>query len=44
VGAFTLASWVDAAAAGLPALAMAVMLARHFGRFNGGNLTAPPRS
>ncbi|GAB2573791.1 hypothetical protein ISP15_04705 [Dyella jejuensis] len=38
VGDFELRSVGDAAAAGLGALLLALMLAHRFGRFNGGNL------
>jgi hypothetical protein len=37
VGDFDLHSTVDVAVSGLGALLLALMLARHFGRFNGGN-------
>lgn len=37
VGAFDLRSWADIIAAGLGAIFMALMLARTFGRFHGGN-------
>jgi hypothetical protein len=43
VGTFRLARFADAAVAGVPALGMAIMLARHFGRFNGGNPIAARR-
>lgn len=33
-----------AAVAGVPALAIAVLSAQRFGRFNGGKLTAAPRA
>lgn len=37
VGAFDLRDLRDVAVAGLPAFAISLMLARHFGRFHGGN-------
>jgi hypothetical protein len=37
VGDFDLRSTADAAAVGLGALLLALAMARHFGRFNGGN-------
>jgi hypothetical protein len=40
VGDFDLRSSLDVAALGLGALLLALMLARHFGRFNGGNVPA----
>jgi hypothetical protein len=40
VGAFDLHSTADAAALGLGMLLLALPLARHFGRFNGGNSPA----
>lgn len=43
VGTFTLASYVHAAVAGVPALAITIFMARRFGRFNGGNLTSARR-
>ncbi len=43
VGTFTLANFVHAAVAGVPALGSAVWLAQRFGRFNGGDLTAARR-
>jgi hypothetical protein len=39
---FEIHAWDDALAAGLGALAIAVHLALHFGRFNGGNLADSP--
>jgi hypothetical protein len=38
VGSFDIGQWNHALAAGLGALAIALHVARHFGRFNGGNL------
>lgn len=38
VGDFTVSSIADAAAAGLGFLLLALLLARHFGRFHGGNI------
>ncbi|HEY1746386.1 MAG TPA: hypothetical protein VGG11_06440 [Xanthobacteraceae bacterium] len=38
VGDFTLGSTADAASAGLGFLLLGLMLARHFGRFHGGNI------
>jgi len=40
VGTFDLRSWPDVLAAGLGAIVMAVMLARTFGQFHGGNLSS----
>jgi hypothetical protein len=40
VGDFDLRSSLDVAALGLGALLLALMMARHFGRFNGGNVPA----
>ena len=40
VGDFDLRSSLDVAALGLGALLLALMMARHFGRFNAGNLPA----
>jgi hypothetical protein len=40
VGDFDLHATVDVAAAGLGALLLALMMARHFGRFHGGNAPA----
>ena len=40
VGDFDLHSSADVAAAGLGALLLALMMARHFGRFHGGNAPA----
>lgn len=37
VGQFELRNWADAAALGLGALVIGLLLARQFGRFNGGN-------
>jgi hypothetical protein len=42
VGNFELRDWADVSALGLGALLLSVMMARQFGRFNGGN--APGRS
>ena len=42
VGSFDLRETKDIAAFGLGALLLSVLLARHFGRFHGGN-TPPPR-
>lgn len=39
VGDFTLKSTMDAAALGLGILALGLPMARHFGRFHGGNLS-----
>ena len=38
VGSFDIRQWDQALAAGLGAFAIALHVARHFGRFNGGNL------
>jgi hypothetical protein len=40
VGDFDLRSSLDVAALGLGALLLTLMMARHFGRFNGGNVPA----
>jgi hypothetical protein len=39
VGDFSLGSTADAASAGLGFLLLGLMLARHFGRFHGGNIS-----
>lgn len=41
VGSFDLHSWEHVGAAFVPAFAISMQLARHFGRFNGGNEPDP---